>query len=213
MRMRIAVSHDLTLVFKNLHVPNGGNRTERFIFFLPDADNIFDFLPAHFRHCQIMGTGIVHHTANAAFAFGNQEVIDIVRFERRCLEQCGEIVRKNKCAFIIGINVPMSASVAGAKVAFRFVGIPLFCRQWRDIALPWTRGSMRRNQHPVSVQYVLPAVRMSSRFKCFHRFLFLQLQFPVRYVCNKFSVHDRMQSYTGRKQSPKSRLLMPARSD
>jgi hypothetical protein len=90
--MRVGASHDLSLVFKDLHprilLP------QRLRFFPPEVDHPADVFGGESRQAKVVTGGKTEHMTGAFNALAGEEAVRMVLRLRRVRQECGEIVGK-----------------------------------------------------------------------------------------------------------------------
>src|SRR2546428_13664808 len=97
-RVRIAASHELSLVFENLNIVNVRDGTESCVLLYADADDILDVIALHFCQGEIVSRSETDDTAYSRFCSGNKHAFPGLVFFMACWNQCAEIVRRFNCA-------------------------------------------------------------------------------------------------------------------
>src|SRR5262249_36119654 len=103
--------------------------------------------------------------AGAALALSAQQAAAIERACRRVGQQGGVVVCEDECVRIVRVALAARARVAGAEIAAGVVGRALLRRALLDLPLARALGAVRRDQHPLTAQWVIAAVGMIAQVK------------------------------------------------
>ena len=159
-RMRIAASHHLAAVFKDLHMIDLRNCPEFEILSCPDVNHRTNGRYIHVRQSQIVARREANDPTDSCFRLCMEEVCGVaMNFDLRHIQpHRPEIIVKDECGVVTRIANSTCTLVSRAQIAQRIVAERALFRLPLSLSLPWALHAMWRDQHPVTCQRIQTAM-------------------------------------------------------